>query len=153
MAKTKALSELADHLGYWLRAVSNGVSQAFARRVENSGVTVAEWVVLRELYGLAEAQPNGLAERLGLTRGAVSKLVERLVAKKLVVRTADCVDRRYQNLRLTDAGKKLMPVLAGMADANDEEFFSVLTGAEQRELRRMLEKLVAAHGWKSAPVE
>ncbi|MEI9903207.1 MAG: hypothetical protein WDN06_03970 [Asticcacaulis sp.] len=43
-------SHLEAHLGYWMRFVSNHVSQAFARKVEAHGVTVAEWVVLRELF-------------------------------------------------------------------------------------------------------
>ena len=44
------LSPLESHLGYWLRYVSNHVSHAFALKVAARGVTVAEWVVLRELY-------------------------------------------------------------------------------------------------------
>ena len=43
------ISDLTTHLGYWLRLVSNPVSQAFARKVELAGVTVAEWVFLRAL--------------------------------------------------------------------------------------------------------
>jgi hypothetical protein len=43
----RAVASLESHLGYWLRAVSNQVSGAFAARVETLGVSVAEWVVLR----------------------------------------------------------------------------------------------------------
>jgi hypothetical protein len=45
--------------------VSNAVSQGFARKLAAEDVTVAEW---------------------GLTRGAITKLAERLVAKGLVER-------------------------------------------------------------------
>ena len=48
---TQALSDLKQHAGFWLRFVSNHVSHAFARKLLSSGVTVAEWVVLREMYG------------------------------------------------------------------------------------------------------
>jgi MarR family transcriptional regulator, transcriptional regulator for hemolysin len=42
-------------------------------------VTVAEWVVLREVYGGDEtASPSAIANLTGLTRGAISKLVSRL---------------------------------------------------------------------------
>ena len=41
---------LTAHVGYWLRYVSNHVSHAFARKLEREGVTVAEWVILRELF-------------------------------------------------------------------------------------------------------
>ncbi len=44
MTTDKSPSDLHDHLGYWLRTVSNAVSQSFARKVEGEGVTVAERV-------------------------------------------------------------------------------------------------------------
>lgn len=46
-----SVSQLTDHIGYWLRMVSNAVSQDFARRMAEQGATVAEWVFLRALYG------------------------------------------------------------------------------------------------------
>ena len=42
-------SELTDHTGYWMRMVSNAVSQEFARKVSDEDVTVAEWVFMRAL--------------------------------------------------------------------------------------------------------
>src|SRR5690349_20708132 len=97
-------SHLTSLLGYWLRYVSNHVSQAFARKVEAEGATVAEWVVLRELYDGADVAPSRLAERLGLTRGAVSKLADRLLAKGLIVRRENEADARGQLLSLSDEG-------------------------------------------------
>jgi hypothetical protein len=44
-------SQLTSHIGFWMRLVSNNVSHAFARKLEASGVTVAEWVILREMFG------------------------------------------------------------------------------------------------------
>ncbi len=44
-----AVSHLKSHIGFWMRFVSNQVSHAFARKLEESGVTVPEWVVMREM--------------------------------------------------------------------------------------------------------
>ena len=78
------ISQLDDLLGYWMRFVSNHVSHAFRLKIESRGVTVAEWVVMRALFDQEPANPSQLAERIGLTRGAVSKLVDRLVTKELI---------------------------------------------------------------------
>jgi predicted regulator of amino acid metabolism with ACT domain len=75
------VSDLKKHVGFWLRFVSNHVSHAFARKLLASGVTVAEWVVMREMFDDEETSPGVLAERIGMTRGGVSKLVDRLVAR------------------------------------------------------------------------
>ena len=90
MPRQTELSSLESHLGYWLRYVSNHVSHAFAVKLAGSEVTVAEWVVLRELYD-SESAPSDLADRLGMTRGAISKLADRLIAKDMIVRRADAV--------------------------------------------------------------
>src|ERR1700753_752138 len=100
------VSELKSHIGFWLRFVSNHVSHAFSRKLLNSGVTVAEWVVLREIFDTDEMTPRVFAEQTGLTRGAISKLSERLVLKKLLSRKEGSDDRRYQRIALTPAGRK-----------------------------------------------
>ena len=49
MASTRPVSELTAHSSFWLRAMSNHVSQALAGRLAANGVTVAEWVMMRGL--------------------------------------------------------------------------------------------------------
>lgn len=147
------ISPLEGHVGYWLRFVSNHVSHAFSRKVETRGVTVAEWVVLRELFDCKAMAPSGLAERLGMTRGAISKLVDRLAVKALVTRTADENDRRFQSVALTAEGRALVPELAALADRNDEEFFGALTADEREMLMRAMKRIVRTHGLKEVPVD
>lgn len=151
--KPKEISPLKSHLGYWMRLVSNQVSHTFARKLEASGVTVAEWVVLREMAGGRDAtSPSAVAELTGLTRGAVSKLVDRLLKKGLVTRQEATGDRRYQDIELTAAGIALVPKLARIADKNDEEFFGVLPGAERQVLRQTLVRLAGLHALTHAPI-
>ena len=140
------VSELKSHAGFWLRYVSNHVSHGFARRLLDRGVTVAEWVVLRQMYDKDEISPSVLAEQTGMTRGAVSKLIDRLVAKKLVTRRDRSDDRRFQDIGLTRSGRRLVPSLAAIADQNDKEFFEPLTASERDVLVSILKKLVQSHG-------
>jgi DNA-binding MarR family transcriptional regulator len=148
-----AVSGLESHTGYWLRLVSNQVSHAFRQKVEAHGVTVAEWVVMRALLGLEGVNPSQLAESIGLTRGAVSKLVDRLVKKRLVICRGVKEDRRFQMVSLTEGGESLVPVLAGLADENDREFFGQLAAHEAAELTAVLKRIAGLHGLKGAPVE
>ena len=152
MARQIEVSELERHVGYWLRFVSNHVSHAFMQRVEAKGVTVAEWAVMRQMFEMGPVNPSQLAERMGMTRGAISKLVERLCGKTLVERTATDGDRRYQSLALTTNAEKLVPVLARLADENDQEFFGHLSSEDQTNLVRLLKDIVQRHGWKDVPV-
>ena len=147
------VSDMKKHVGFWLRFVSNHVSHAFARKLDASGVTVAEWVVMREMFDDEETSPSVLAERIGMTRGGVSKLVDRLVTKKLVTRRDRSDDRRFQSIALTAAGRRLIPQLAELADQNDEEFFHPLSARERAALIATMKKLVQAHGLQTLPTE
>jgi DNA-binding MarR family transcriptional regulator len=153
MPSTQPVSDLTAHLGYWLRHVSNHVSQAFARKVEAHGVTVAEWVLMRGLLEEEALAPSRLAARMGMTRGAISKLADRLIAKSMLARAADPRDGRAQTLRLTPAGRALTPELAALADANDAEFFDCLTLDDRAAMLRILRRIVEKHGLKSLPVD
>jgi DNA-binding MarR family transcriptional regulator len=148
-----AVSDLKKHVGFWLRFVSNHVSHAFARKLFDSGVTVAEWVVLREMYGQKEMSSSDIADRTGMTRGAISKLVDRLVGKGLVTREDRRDDRRFQDIALAPAGQRLVPSLAALADQNDEEFFHPLSAKERQTLIATLKRLAQAHGLHKLPTE
>jgi DNA-binding MarR family transcriptional regulator len=123
------------------------------RRLLDSGVTAAEWVVLREMYDEEEMAPSALADKIGMTRGAASKLIDRLLAKRLVTRRDRTDDRRYQDIALTAEGRRLVPKLAVIANENDEEFFSGLSVAERKALVVTLKKLVRMHGLQRVPTE
>lgn len=146
-------SDLTAHLGYWLRYVSNHVSQSFARKVEGHGVTVAEWVLIRQLLDVEALAPSRLAERMGMTRGAITKLADRLIAKSLLARAANPEDGRAQTLSLTPAGRALVPELAALADANDAEFFAHLAPEERAALLGILRGIVEKCGLRMLPID
>jgi DNA-binding MarR family transcriptional regulator len=147
------VSELEAHLGFWLRFVSNHVSGRFRRLVEQNGVTVSEWVALRALYASEFTTSTALIESLGMTKGAVSKLLARLELKKLARRSADSEDGRVQRLSLTQTGRALVPQLAALADENDAHFFGGLSLATRRTLARALRDVVRAHDLTQVPTE
>jgi len=136
MATRETVSGLDSHLGYWLRYVSNQVSHAFALKVQALGVTVAEWVV-----------------RLGTTRGAISKLADRLCAKGLIIRDAYERDGRAQTLALTPEGRALVPELAARADANDEQFFGDLDPSLRQTIADAMKEIVRRRGLKAVPTD
>jgi len=146
-------SELTEHLGYWLRLVSNHVSHTFAALLASKDVTVAEWVMMRALYGKEPMPPSELSANMGMTRGAITKLADRLIAKSLVVRKASRDDGRAQTLALTARGMNLVPELAALADHNDAEFFGDLSAAERKTFERLLKRMVDRHGLTIMPTD
>ena len=153
MKRKSAVSPLDAHLGYWLRFVSNQVSHAFALKVSAQGVTVAEWVVLRELFDSPGMMQRALADRMGMTRGAISKLADRLVAKLLIEQLDDEKDGRIQMLHLTEKGRKAVPVLAALADQNDAEFFGQLGASDRQSLEATMKAIIKRKGFRAVPLD
>jgi DNA-binding MarR family transcriptional regulator len=154
LEKQSAVSPLKAHIGFWMRLVSNQVSHSFARKLEASGVTVAEWVVLREMSGgNVTTSPSTVAELTGLSRGAVSKLIERLLRKGYVTRRDSSGDRRRQDIGLTPSAVALVPRLTKLADENDEAFFGVISQEKRHALRTILIRIADLNHFSKPPIE
>jgi DNA-binding MarR family transcriptional regulator len=139
-------SNLHEHLGYWLRCLSNFVSHTFAERLELQGVSVAQWVVLRTLYDSTGITLNEAAHRVGVDKSTLSRAVEKLVQKGLTNRI-EGRDRRSVDITLTPAGKKLVLQVAKIADENDHAFFDTLSARQRKEFLSVIKRLLAANGW------
>jgi DNA-binding MarR family transcriptional regulator len=70
-----------------------------------------------------------------------------------VTREEGTADRRTQVIALTPGGRRLVPLLASLADQNDEQFFAVLSKKQRDELVATLKKLVQANRLNKIPIE
>ena len=150
MADKEQPAGLEDHLGFWLRALSNHVHRAFEGELGRFEISVPQWVTLRRLFDVQAISVTELTALVGVDQGSVSRTVERLIQQDLVQRERDPSDGRATRLKLTAAGRKLVPKLAEAADRNDQRFFEPLKARERSELARMVRKLVEAH---DAPID
>lgn len=146
------IGDIDSYLGYWLRFVSNQVSASFQQRLAEKEVTVAEWIVLRFLLSNAPCSLTKLADEMGMDKGAVSRLTDRLEKRQLIVRNISPEDRRLFSIELTEAGLKLVPHLAKIADENDVFFFGHLKKKELETLTDILKEIVQRHGFRGKPI-
>jgi len=144
-------SNLESHLGYWLRLVSNQVSSEFARALSLRNISVAEWTAMRRLYDGEGLKPSDLASSMGMTQGAISKVIDKLEAKRWVDSFDDHFDGRSRVLLVSDAGREAVPTLSKIADQNDVHFFGPLSGRERKAIRKILIHIAEIHGWHEIP--
>lgn len=142
-------SKLEDHLGYWLRCLSNYVHSTFAERLAEYDVSVAQWVVLRTLYDKKDTSLNEAASLVGVDNSSLSRMVDRLIQKDLIHRT-EGADRRAICLSLSPAGKKLVPELTRLADENDFYFFRTLSIKEREHMLNTIKELLKSNNWEQS---
>ena len=145
------ISDLETHLGYCLRRVSNAVSGQFARSLQARQTSVAEWVLLRHLWDRTEATPGEMADALTMTRGAISKIIDKLQSKGWVKSRIKPEDNRVQLLCLSSAGRRIVPQLAEIADLNDQKFFTCLDADQKTALRYLLDKVSSHNRLRDVP--
>ena len=129
-------------LSAMLRLVANRITVAEAAALRMYGVTAAEAALLRELHAAGAVAPSVLAHRLGITRGAVTKLVDRLKAKQLLVRAKGRGDGRMQTIALTGAGARLVPDLVAVAARVEAKISGRLDAAGRVGLAKGLTRII-----------
>lgn len=82
--------------------------------------------------------PSELRDALMVTSGAVTKQVNRLIAKRLVTRTVTSDDARGRRITLTPAGVTLVDRLVEVHLANERGLLSALTPTQEARLAAIL---------------
>lgn len=109
-----------------------------------AGLTLNQFRALNFLSAYPDASPSELAEYLLLSRPAVTRLVDDLVAKHLLARRPGESDRRRIGLSLTTAGRKHLDDYFAGARRIVAERLAPLT-AEERAAVTYAMALVGAH--------
>lgn len=95
-------------------------------------------------YDPEPATPKEVMAATTLTSGAVTALLDRLEARKLLTRHPDPDDRRGTLLRLSERGRQAADrVIVGRIERN-ERWLAALTATERHTLNGLLRKLLAA---------
>lgn len=153
-----------EHLEIWLREfpdldplkeqiisrvskVNRAVSVGRTETLDSNDLAIWQFktlLMLRRQGKPYELSPSGLAEVLGLTRGALSVRLSTLEERGLVVREHDRDDRRRVRVRLTDAGHRAVAAQLEGEEVKEQRIVSVLTDREKQVLASLLRKLVLA---------
>lgn len=82
-----------------------------------------------------------LATRLGVTKGAVSQMVQKLEVRGFLVRKKDADNRKNISLHLTPSGRKAFAWHMALHRELDQQILSFLTGLEECDQDRLLSAL------------
>ncbi len=130
----------------WFQFV--GVAEHLAGGVEavcaRYGITKQQYKVL---YFLRDVHPGGAArcemsKRCVRSSPDMTRMIDRLVRRRLVTRTHSPDDRRVSVAKLTPSGVALLNELDPLIEAETARAMAPLCEAEQRELARLCRTLV-----------
>ena len=105
------------------------------------GLSHAQIGMLFMLFHHSEASVKQISEYLGVTKSAVTQLLDPLVDKKLVSRNNDPKDRRFVRLSLTADGLLLLKKLHKLKFAGLRTAIDSLNGKELTQLAALHRKM------------
>ena len=95
-------------------------SRAFMRRLNHNfsqaghDITTEQWRILRCLQRQDGQRQQDLANRVRKDKTSITRLIDCMEKRDLVVRIADLLDRRQKLIYLTNKGKRLQEELMGI---------------------------------------
>ncbi|HSR41979.1 MAG TPA: MarR family transcriptional regulator [Longimicrobiales bacterium] len=116
-------------------------SKAVAGKVSEYGLTTPQFGVLEALYHVGPLSLGELADKLLVTGGNVTYVMDRLEEQGLVYRERSARDRRVVEAKLTADGRELIRDCFPGHASFVEELVAYLDPDEQEDLRRLLKKL------------
>ena len=110
----------------------------------HEGARRPHFAVLTSLAEQGAASQAALGRRLWIDRSDLHALLAELEQDGSVARARDELDRRRNVVTLTRAGARALGRLDTLIDAAQDALLRPLSAAEQRELRRLLQKVLSA---------
>ncbi len=106
-------------------------------------LTVQEWRALAVLDFLDSTPPILLAERAGLQKSQVSRLIAEMEERGYIRRAAHPTDKRSTLLSLTEKGKETVKRILKQSRLRNAHMLEDFTDAERCELMRLMGKAIA----------
>ena len=116
------------------------------RHMEPYGITAAQFKVLIIMAQFDVDTPAELCRHLCLDSGSMTRMLDRLEQKNLLMRQRSEADRRQVRLVLTDDGKALADLLPKVGADAMNQLAGAISPQELQSLEQILKKILLAAG-------
>lgn len=120
-----------------------------------AGLTAVQFRVLQIVAERGQCTPTEISQQMGVSQATITALVDRLVARGVVVRARSQTDRRQTNIAITDAGRRTIDDAPDALQQRYVRKFEALADWEQAMLIAALERVAAmldAENMDASPV-
>jgi DNA-binding MarR family transcriptional regulator len=142
VAGDEDIGGIRDIVGFHIRLAYGAVYRHFTETFAHLGLTQKQVSVLWLIDDHPGIAQSGLAQRMRMDRATTMAIVNRLQARRLLVRGQSSSDRRKQTLNLTAAGRRML-VIARRAIRQHEHWLK--SRFTKREVAKLIEYLARIH--------
>lgn len=133
---------LHQRLGYRLSRLSKLMQTRLEAGLAEHGLTRLKWCILSGVGLEGIATPSELADHIGITRPAASRLLMQMRKNDLIGQSLDDVDGRSRQIELTPLGQETLKRCLPLVEDNQRHFTDKLGVQEIEAFGRVLDRLL-----------
>ncbi|WP_158629939.1 MarR family winged helix-turn-helix transcriptional regulator [Cohnella sp. AR92] len=135
--------KLDDSIGFLINRTGRRVTQLLSNRLASSEVTTEQWSVLARLCEEEGISQKDLAVRVSKDQTNVTRILDQLERKGLVVRQVNPEDRRSYLPRVTEMGRSVYEAVAPLEEEAVSLVTEDLSPSELSALKELLNRIAA----------
>ena len=132
---------LEDQAGHLLRRAYQRHSAIFQATIGDDQLTPLQFAALMKLSDVAETSQNLLGRMTAMDAATMQGVIKRLIARGLIERRPDDVDRRRLLLTLSKDGATLVRERSAHGRASTEQTLEPLSTSERETFLKLLKRL------------
>lgn len=134
---------LAESIGHQLVCLVSLIKREADARMAAHGLTDSQWKPLWLIKsGIADTSFE-MSRQLNMDAGAMTRMIDRVVAKGLVERVRSASDRRVVHLKLTPAGEAAAAEIPKVLAEVNNDFLHGFSEGEWKQLSRLIARMGA----------
>ena len=118
------------------------VMKTFVPHLRAHDVSPQQWRVMRALFEAEELEMTELSETCFLLMPSLSRIIQNLESRKLVIRRKSDADQRRSLIRLSKSGVKLVNLMSPESEARYQQITEVFGYGKLELLYELLDELV-----------
>jgi DNA-binding MarR family transcriptional regulator len=120
------------------------MTERFVQNVFNSGLDISmdQWMVLGPIWQLESPSQKDLGEICLRDKPTITRIIDSLEDKSLVVRVSDQIDHRIKRVVLTKAGKQLFYDVLPIMEKTREEVRGEIPEEQIEIFKNVLSKII-----------
>jgi DNA-binding MarR family transcriptional regulator len=130
-----------DCIFFQLAKAAQTGSRFWSQKGAALNVTATQAMVLRFLFDRDEVNSSELGSRTELDSATLTGILDRLEAAGIIERRPNPTDRRAIHIHLTGKGRGAAKEISRLVGIANTEFLGSLNASEEKELRRLLDKV------------
>ncbi len=132
-----------DWVGFYLRMAQIASFQSFARHAQGIELSPGRFAALVLIDRNPGISQTALSRAIGTDKSTLTPVLDRMVKQELVSRERTRNDRRLYELKLTDAGRKVMRTMHEHAQQHEKELDAIVGPKDRALFLKILRRIAA----------